>query len=230
MFTQLFTNDVTSKVYGERRLGGGRRLARLPLEDVRDLTDQEHASLLVAKPLVESQNAMRFVDFFEHCRAIWMFRHYADVAYSSQRRFSRETAMRNLRALVDEDAERTFATENASAHTQAVVRDFYADDMTGDDAQILYWYVRNILYYDQGLDTHERVRACRYEDVVSRPAEVMRSVYAFIDREFPGEKLTAGVHQRSVDRDIQLDATPELIGICDALHERLVQSARSTWS
>ena len=224
MFTQLFQNDLRSKVYGERgfALDGGFELQ--PFEEIKRIVQNERATLLVGKPLVASQDAIEILDFFVSAKSIWMFRNYADVAHSSRRRFSRETAMRNLRFLVSDSAERTFATEKASAMTKELVARFFSEEMSGDDAQILFWYVRNVLFFDQQLERHDRVRLCRYEDFVAAPAKVMEDVYAFLGLEFPGPRMTAEVHQRSVRKDVQLDASEELLQLCGELQERLVQA------
>lgn len=224
MFTQLFQNDLRSKVYGERGFGldGGFELQ--PLEEIRNIVNDERATLLVGKPLVASQDAAEILEYFPSAKSVWMFRNFADVAHSSRRRFSRETAMRNLRFLVSEDAEKTFATEKAAVATKALVSRFFSEEMSGDDAQILFWYVRNILFYDQRLDRHDRVRLCRYEDFVTAPEKVMKDVYAFLGLDFPGEQMTAEVHQRSVRQNVRLDASDDLLRMCNDLQDRLAQS------
>ena len=100
-------------------------------------------------------------------------------------------------------------------------RKYFSESMTGDEAQILFWYVRNRLYFDQELEAHERVLVCCYEDFVADPDKIMRTVYEFIGRAFPGSKMTAGVHRNSVDRRVRLEANPELVALCKQLHEAL---------
>lgn len=232
VFTQLFQNDPASKVYGEKGLSGeqGRerdgRFRLLPLAEIASLAAAERASLLVSKPLVESQNARQILDALPDARAVWMVRGFRDVAYSSQRRFSRETAMRNLRALVAADAEISFASENVTDEVRETVRQYFCEEMTGDDAQILFWFVRNRLYFDQALEQHDRVLLSSYEDLVADPESAMRRVYRFLGRDYPGSAMTAGVHKKSVNRDIQLDATSSLLEKCEALQSRLFDLAK----
>ena len=225
MFTQLFQKDLRSKVYGERGLSLDGSFDLLPLGDVSKIIQDERASLLVAKPLVESQGATDILEYFPTAKSVWMFRNYADVANSSRKRFSRETAMRNLRPFISEQAEQTFAAKRASRETEEIVRRHFSEGMSGDDAQILFWYVRNILFFDQRLDTHDRVQLCRYEDFVADPARFMQEVYEFLELTFPGAKMTADVHQRSVRRNVSLDASPDLVSLCDELQARLIRSA-----
>ncbi len=232
VFTQLFQNDLASKIYGEKGLSReegddrDRRFRLLPLPEIARRTAAERATLLVSKPLVESQNAQQILDALPEARAVWMVRRFRDVAYSSQRRFSRETAMRNMRALVAPDAEPSFASESVTEDVKRVVQQYFSEDMSGDDAQILFWFVRNRLFFDQVLEDHERVLLCAYEHLVADPEHVMRRVYRFLGRDYPGAVMTAGVHSKSVDRDIKLDATPSLIELCEALQAKLFDLAR----
>ena len=138
MFTQLFQKDLRSRVYGERGLSLGESFDLPPLDEVSNVFKEERATLLVAKPLVESQRALDILEFFPSAKAVWMFRNYADVANSSRKRFSRETAMRNLRSFVSARAEQTFAAKRASPSTKEIVRHYFSEDMPGDDAQILF--------------------------------------------------------------------------------------------
>ncbi|MEM7503406.1 MAG: sulfotransferase [Pseudomonadota bacterium] len=232
VFTQLFQHDLASKVYGEKGLSRNegderdRRFRLLPPADIRRRTAGERASLLVSKPLVESQNARQILDALPESRGVWMVRAFRDVAYSSQRRFSRETAMRNMRAIVTSDAETSFASENVSDDVRKVVERYFSEDMSGDDAQILFWFVRNQLYFDQVLENHERVLLCAYEHLVADPEHVMRRVYRFLGRDYPGAAMTAGVHNKSVDRNIKLDATPALVELCESLQGKLFSLAK----
>ena len=232
VFTQLFQNDLASKVYGEKGLSReegderDRRFRLLPLDEIQRRTSAERASLLVSKPLVESQNARDILSSLPDARAIWMVRGFRDVAYSSQRRFSRETAMRNLRALVSAEAEPSFASERVTDEVREIVRRYFSEDMTGDDAQILFWFVRNRLYFDQALDRHDRVLLCVYEHLVANPESVMREVYRFLGKGYPGAVMTAGIHSKSVDRDINLDASPSLLAICEDLQTKLFDLAQ----
>lgn len=232
VFTQLFQYDLSSKVYGEKGLSDARTPGRdgryrlLPYDQLQERMSQERATLLVSKPLVESQNARKILDFFTDGKGVWMVRHFADVAYSSLRMFSRETAMRNLRHLVVADAEPSFASEGVGSETRDVVLRFFSEQMTGDEAQVLFWYVRNKLFFDQDLQTHERVLALCYEDLVSDPERIMGIVYEFLGRAYPGPKMTAGIHRNSVDRDIRLDAQPDLLALCEDLHRDLNDVSR----
>ena len=157
------------------------------LSDIDKVATRQHAPIMVVKPLVESQRSIEILDYFPKSFGIWMVRHYKDVANSSFRKFGVEATRRNLESVLNNDYTHWMA-EGASDRVRETVNRFYSDDMPPLDGKALIWYVRNSLYFEHDLENHPRVRLLHYNDIVSRPSEVMQSIYAFIDVNYPSEE------------------------------------------
>jgi hypothetical protein len=232
MLTHCFRRDRRSKVYGEDGLAGT-ALRLKPYEEIEQIVARERATLLIAKPVVESQHATKLLDHFSNARAIWMYRDYRDVADSSLRRFGTESTIRNLRPVVDlwngkprrgsPGDGYSWASEGVSRDTQAIVARYFAEDMPTHDAKALFWYVRNVLFFEQELDLHPRVMLCRYEDLVTHPSVVMRTVYSFLQVQYPGDHIVETVHSASIGVGSSLDIEPRIRHLCDELLQRLDQ-------
>jgi hypothetical protein len=225
MFAEAFRGDLNSKVFGERGLSNDGEIRLPALDVVQKRLQDNNAGLRVAKPLVESQQARQILDFFPEARAVWMFRHYVDVVRSAEKRFSAEAPYRNLRPIVNPSLPKDFAAENVSPETRALVRKHFSDSANPDSAQALYWYVRNIRYFEQALDRHDRVMLCSYENFVRAPVENMRRVYDFLGRPFPGAQIVAHISAPQRDQPIEnLGLPAKLKDTCDALLDRLQQT------
>jgi hypothetical protein len=229
MLTGLFRNDLEANIYSERRVATGDDRRVPDLEQLREKIEDDPARLVVCKPIVESHRALEFMDFFGGAKSLWMFRRYSDVARSSTRRFSPNAALRNLRAIAESTAEQTFASENVSPETRSLVARHFHENMGDDDAQSLYWYVRNIIFYEQQLDRHDRCSLCSYESFVSEPDAQLRKIYDFLGRPYPGPRLVRDVHTRSVQSRPLEGLSSELAELCDELQERLESSAADHW-
>jgi hypothetical protein len=71
---------------------------------------------------------------------------------------------------------------------------------------------------------------CRYEELVHRPADVMRGLYQFAGVSYPGDHIVRDVHSRSVgnkDRSRQSAAVREQ---CEEMLGRLDACHAQTWS
>ena len=128
------------------------RIHRLPFE------------VVAVKPLVESDRAAGLIDTAGNARAIWMLRHYLDVARSNLRRFGVENAHRDLEAFRSPDRSNWRCRGTAEATRRTVV-ELLDGGLEPLDAAALFWWTRNQLYFDQGLDRHDGVRVLRYERV-----------------------------------------------------------------
>jgi hypothetical protein len=184
--------------------------------------------LVVLKPLVESQNASKLLDgLTEHLSpsrtrvgALWMFRHWTDVARSNLARFGLDNGLRNLGRVV---ARRSgdWRAEHVPDRVYSVVAEHFSESMDPHDAAALFWWVRNAHFFELGLGERPDVRTCRYEELVAEPERVLRGVYRFADRPFPGEHTLRGVSTASVGLGSGVDFSSAIAALCDETFERL---------
>lgn len=218
MLGRCFDRDYQVREYGEYGLSrNGLRIP--PLAEVRNIAARQHAPVFVAKPLVESQNTADLLDYFDNSSAIWMLRHYKDVANSSQKRFGMEATLRNLGSIVDDDRSHWMA-EKVSDEVRSVVRKHFRTDMHPLDGKALIWYARNSLFFDQQLENHDRVKVVPYDSMVAEPDLMMREIYEFCGIQYPGDSLVTGVHRQSVGLGKKVDISEEIASLCNSLWRR----------
>lgn len=225
MLSRTLGRDPRSKTYGERGIalgaakGSPTRL--LPYDEIERIFARERAPLLVAKPLVESQHATRLLDRFTGSRGIWLYRHYYDVASSTEKKFGRKASLYNLSALFEDDYKDHWFGDNVPADLRDTVQPLFDPERPVFDLHALCWWVRNSLYFALDLDQDPRVLLSRYEDLTSRPKDLMASVYRHLEIAYPGDYLVSDIHTRSIGKGGQLELSPEIESLCGDLLKRL---------
>jgi hypothetical protein len=223
LMTELLARDRAAKVYPEHsELSAGDRrhgLRLAPIPDVAARVRRSRHPLIVLKPLVESQNATALLAGLSNARALWMFRHYADVARSNLARFGEKNGIKNLRSIAV--AADDWRSERVSEPVARVVREQFSEAMNPWDAAALFWWARNALFFEQSLGERDDVRTCRYEELVADPLRVLLGVYAFAGCEPPDRVSVAGVASVRVSPDHPAPISAEVARLCEQLLGRL---------
>lgn len=181
--------------------------------------------VVVFKPLTDSHRASDFLSLDESARAIWMYRNAADRANSAVARFG-STNLEHLSGFVRGELLDTWQAQGLSDASMALLKRFNYDNMSPHSAAGLFWYIRNALYFDQGLDSDSRVLPLAYEDLVTNPENTMRRVSRFIGCTFE-PALYDSIHAKSLGRS-ESHLAPEIEALCATMYERLrkAQAAR----
>jgi hypothetical protein len=148
------------------------RIRRLPFE------------VVAAKPLVESASATALMDAAGAVKAVWMLRHYPEVAQSNVSRFGMDNPYRDLQPIRSRDA-LDWRYRGATEETWETVTALMNRRLTPFDAAALFWWTRNQLYFDQRLWEDDRIRILRYERACNQPDEVIRSLSDHIGLALP---------------------------------------------
>ncbi|HYG55279.1 MAG TPA: sulfotransferase [Burkholderiales bacterium] len=230
LMQQIFDADLDARVFGEFSeitLTGKRPNLRLrPLAEVREIIERSPARLVVAKPIAETQNALKLLGHFPSAKAVFIYRHYAPVAASNLKEFGRLNGINNLRPIVKREAG-NWRSENVPEDVRDIVLRHFREDMNPYDAAALFWYVRNRFYFDLGLDRHPAVLPLRYEDLLRDPAGRLERIYSFVGA--PGSRrgvrLVRGERGR---RGIELSADIE--HLCAGLLARLDHANGRAWT
>ena len=180
------------------------RIRRLPFE------------VVAAKPLVESASAAALMDAADPVKAIWMIRHYAEVARSNVSRFGMDNPYRDLQPIRSRHA-RDWRYRGTTEETWETVTALSDRRLTPLDAAALFWWSRNQLYFDQRLWEDDRIRILRYERACNQPDEVIRSLSGHI-----GVTLPPG----SIGPRVRAQPFPPETGTLDAEVEAL---CRKLW-
>jgi len=232
MMLRIFERDMQSRVFGEFSTLSSRDVHKIrlnPLPDVADTIEQCPASLIVMKPLVETQHLRKILDFFPQARSVWMYRHYKDVAYSNLKNFGDSNGVDDLRSIA-EDRTDDWRSENVNPEVRKLVKSLFSEDMHSLDAAALFWYVRNQLYFDQQLSDHPRVRLFKYEELVNQPEEQMREVYDFAGARYPGASILERVSASSVGKGQNIHLDTEVTRLCEEMWHKLEKAHAAQWA
>jgi len=221
MLQQTFGKDLNSKNFRERGLSLENSLQLRPPHEIETIIARQRAPLIFVKPLVDTQNILKYLEYFPQSKAIWVYRNYKSVAKSSLIKWDYENAKKNLRAFVNaEGATHAWAAEGASEETVAVIRRHFDENMPANDAAACFWYARNKLFFEQGLDQHPRVTICQYEELTAKPKETLQRLYQFIGRPYPGDRIVQHIQPSSHGTQKEFKLNPEIEALCeDLLHQ-----------
>ena len=213
---RVFERDYNSKVYMEldeifRQDEQAMRLK--PLQSVKEIFDNAFTSLIVSKPLLDTQIISSILSFFPDSKAIFIFRHYKDVISSFLKIFGTQTGIKDISPIVQNNFQ-DWRAQNVSDKISGILKKFYAPNMNPFDAAALFWFARNHLFFDLELNTNPNVLMCKYEDFVTEPLDVFGNIYKAIDYQFPGKRIIKSVHSRSKGKGKKVSLSPEIESMC----------------
>lgn len=178
------------------------------------------APLVSFGSILDSQFTDALLDRFQNSRAIWVFRRYEDAVNSSirswgghQKNMMRQVAQGKLSHLGPRGLR--IADENVE-----LIRSLYSESLTDEDAGCLYWYMRNKVFFDLGLDRNPRVMALQYEDAVLNQERSFRSVFHFLGCPYH-DSVIGDVFATSVGKQDWKGTSEEISALCDGLKARL---------
>lgn len=190
---------------------------------IRDLFRRSRAKHFVIKALCELQHLRDYLDAFPHAKAIWIIRYYGDVCRSMARQFSSTAeALRLMRQNPDLGGWRG---ERMSASTHALLRDCVDDDTDEISAAAFQWYMRNRLFFDQGLDGDRRVEIVFYEDLVTNPVPTFAKIFGFLAIDF-NDAAVGDVFATSIRNGELPPIEPRIDALCRELFERFCAIAK----
>jgi hypothetical protein len=179
---------------------------------------RSHHRFVVFKPLTDSHRARAFLGLFPNSKAVWAFRRVEDRVNSSIARFG-DINLRILRELSRGEGLEKWQAQGLSDDDFSFIRGFDYTSMSPHTASALFWYVRNSLFFSQGLQDLESVLPLAYEDFVSSPDEMMKNFCRFVGAEFRPEMI-ARVHAQSIGR-ARSQLSNEIVALCQPMYERL---------
>ena len=166
-----------------------------------------HAIVLV-KPLCESHRVDELLDLpgVRSGRALWVFREPQARARSEVSKF-RDSNLQALRAIAAGEGASLWQGGRLPAASVELVRSFDTETMSPETAAVLFWVVRNQLYFDLGLDVRGDVMPVCYDEFVADPEGQMRRLCAFVGLRYRPElcghvvpRQTHGAQPLQVDR------------------------------
>jgi hypothetical protein len=188
---------------------------------VKTLIRLSPASVVSFGNILDSQFTDRLLDRFENSRALWVYRRYEDAANSSVRQWGNHFRDDMIRWVALGEPHRLGPRgQRIHEHTSQLMTALFHDDLTDVEGACLYWYMRNRLYFDLGLDRDPRVMLVQYEDTVQNPERSLRRICAFLGHPYH-ESTIGSIFATSVGKDPWQGVGRGVEAACDGLKQQL---------
>lgn len=205
-------------------------LARLaPIDKLTELVRCRQAPVVAFHSLADSQQIDRILDAIPEARAIWIYRHYADVAASAVHLWGQHQLDLIERFRLRQFDLLKWRGENISPEVLSALDGCHRSDLTPAEGGALLWFTRNQFLFHLKLANSPRVLLVRYEDLVTRPGDFFPEVFRFVDIPFES-RFVDHIFATSVRKAKTGNYSPQVKTLCDELLNRLdqVYAARQT--
>ena len=214
------------EVYNENHRAAFDRFRLRPDPVIRRLADDSRHPYALFKPLCDSHRTPELLDGLGTRlppRALWVYRQVDGRARSAVAKFG-DTNLRVLRELAEGRGRDRWEAGRLSGGSLAFIASLDWQTMDPLSAAAVFWWVRNRLYFELGLDRRSDVLLVSYDAMVARPEEEMRRVCRFLGTPYH-PRLVAHIAARPAPgTGLQLDAT--IRARCDQLTDELEATRR----
>ena len=119
------------------------------------------------------------LDDFRPANVIWVYRHYNDVVNSMRVSFKNQA--HQIRKMAEDPTMGGWWLGNGiSDETLKTIRKFASPDLDDVNASALQWYLRNVLFFEQGLDKKSQVKLIKYEKLVTQAEHQFENIFNFL--------------------------------------------------
>ena len=158
--------------------------------------------------------------FGARARAIWAYRNVDGRVRSAVAKFG-DSNLRVLRAFAaGEKPWNAWQVAALSAENREFVRSLDFASMTAESAAALFWYVRNALYFEMGLNQRPDTILVNYDEYLSEPERVAIALCGFLALPYR-KAMIANIDPRRPTQRPPLALDPRIRERCNALKERL---------
>jgi hypothetical protein len=202
-----------------------------PLPAVRDVVNRSQHQYVLFKPLCDSHRTPELLDELgtvAPARAIWAYRSMDGRVASALAKFG-DVNLRVLHGIAAGEGTGWWQAQALSDETLDFLRSFDYDTMSPATAAALFWYVRNGLFFDLGLDRRADVALVSYDSVLADPEAGMRRLCDFLGFEWRPE-LGAHIARRAPQNRRPLDIDPRVREQGEKLQQRLDETAGASRS
>lgn len=217
-------------IYNEARRSAAFANWRIhPIEVLDSLIRRSYAKCVIFKPLCDSQWIDRLLGVHPNARAIWLYRHYRDVAGSAVREWGAHAKTVVGRIAKGELEAVGWRGERISQETVSLVRRLYSPEMSDFAGAALRWYVRNQTYFDLALQRRSDVILARYEDLVLSPDKAFLALFGYLGLQYE-RRFAEQISSSSVGRFMNVDLPDEVERLCNSMLERFDAVYETRWA
>jgi len=193
-------------------------------EIIHSLLDNSRGTVTVFKPMNEIQEIPQFLKEYPGVKIIWLVRNWADAVNSCIRQWPHFRT--TLKAMAEDPENAGWHGAKLTERQRQALREHYHDDMSLESAYALFWYVRNLFYFEFALDQESDVRLIRYESIVQQPKETFREIFEFVGCPF-STACTSEIFSSSIGKNAEPDVEPAIADLARGLHQQLIEQIES---
>lgn len=219
LLMDVFDASLATDVYHETDPRAFERYEMRDLAHIRALAARSTAPVFVIKALCELDRIRSLMEEFAPAKTLWVVRDWRDSVHSAVRSFG--NFVPQWRRLAAGDS-RDWRGRGMSADTRAVLARLLRDDVSEAEGAAIMWYYRNVLFFEQALETDPRVQVLFYERLVEAPFEAVSQVLGFVGLPGSSARIAGRIHARSVKHRAPEGISPEVAALCDGLLARFV--------
>jgi hypothetical protein len=178
------------------------------------------------KPLCDSGRIAAVIDrlpVVSRSRAIWAWRDVDDRARSAVAKFG-DANRRALQQIASGTAGTSWQAVGLSESSLSLIKEFDYSTMEPHEAACLFWYVRNAMLFEQGLDQRPDFLVSSYSTLVADPERTIRAVCEFVGLRWSPD-MTAGIERRTPRDRNPLPVSSRIRELCDELTDSLEQAS-----
>ena len=214
----VYDEKYDSKVFSDFRVRN--------LQTLEASLQQSRFPFACYKIICDSHILHSFIEIFPDANIIWLYRDAKDNAASLLKKFPHAT--RAIRLVAEDQPGGGWFAEGVSLAIAQKIRDLPLKDLSELDFACLAWWVRNSLYFEQGLDCVPNVRVLQYEKLVQQPRIVMNKLFEWFGLRW-SEKSFRFIHARSVAKPNLPGLHPKIEVLCNELKERFDSEYIKDW-
>lgn len=193
---------------------------------LQDLVKQSPARYILFKPLCDAHRVGSLLDGLATAspgRAVWMYRGVDGRLASAVAKFG-DVSRQVVRAIADGTAGGAWQAQGISEANLELVRSFDAASMSPESAAGLFWYLRNSLYFDLGLDRRPDVVLVSWDQLVRAPEALMGRLCRFLGLDLRRQMIAHMEMRGDIGRpSVEID--PRIRARCADLQSRLDEIA-----
>jgi hypothetical protein len=203
---------------------------RLRFDQVAPLVQGSGHAYVLFKPLCDSHRALELLDLPGlpvPPRALWAYRDVDGRVRSSVAKFGEANRLALMEIAETDGTTSRWEAGGLTPESVKTVQDLDPGGLSAASASALFWYLRNRLFFDLGLDQRSDVLITSYGRFVAEPERCMRRLCQFLELEYD-DRLVAHVDARSGASGRRVDIDPRVRALCDGLTERLETMVRTS--
>jgi Sulfotransferase family len=180
------------------------------------------------KPLCDSHRVDHLLDTLgtpSPGRAIWAYRDVDGRVRSAVSKFGRNNLL-TLRDIAAGKGAGMWQAQRLSKATLDEIASYDYSTMTAETAAALFWWIRNGLYFETGLDRRDDVLLASYQDMLATPVVAMQAICRFLGLAYRSD-LIEHISPRGPGGAKPLDIDPRVRALCDHLQTSLDETLRS---